>query len=77
MEKEYIVKVQTPMMGWHKEETDTPILIYNEDKTIVEEFPAPKGIKNMMGGELKQYFYAHSDAKKRIVLDRLAPWQEW
>jgi len=69
--KKFIVKVQLAIMG------DDDVLIYNEDKTVMEQFPRPRGLKTMMKGKIKQFFYAYTDKNKMLVLDRLAPWQDW
>lgn len=70
--KRYIVKVQLPLAGYMGD-----VLIYNEDQSILEQFPIPKGLKKMMNGEKKQFFYAHTDKNKMLVLDEIAPWQDW
>lgn len=76
--KHYIVKVQTPLMGWCKKEEETPLLIYDKNDEIVAEYPAPKGLKRVMGGSKKRYLYAHIDPKnKMITLDGLAPEQDF
>ena len=74
--KEFIVKVQTPLLGWGKRKHGVPVLIYNEDQSLVTEVPAPKGLKNIMGGECKQYFYATIE-NNNFVLGGVAPWQDW
>lgn len=74
--KQYVVKVQLPIMG-----DMSQILIYTQDRKIEQMFPAKgellKDLQGMMEGEPKAFFYAHTDENKFLVIDDPAPWQNW
>lgn len=73
----FIIKIQTPILGWSgRKDGQVVVLIYNEDKSITTEVRAPKGLKNAMGGEPKQYFYATVE-NNNVMLGGIAPWQDW
>lgn len=76
-----IVKVQRPIVS----NAGNPILVYNEDKSIMTQLPEPKWLKKQMGDNpLKGFFFFHLEVGtvngkrgKYIVLDKKAPWQDW
>jgi hypothetical protein len=76
-----IVKVQRAIQS----NCGSPVLIYNEDKSIMVQFPEPKWLKKQMGDDsLKAFFYFHLEKGKvdgkegqYIVLDEKAPYQSW
>lgn len=72
--KKFIVKIQRPIISNHEEDI---VLVYNKNKSIMQELPAPKHIKKFMNNEFKQYAWAWINKDKKIVLDKLAEWQEW
>lgn len=85
--KRFIVKVQLPVVSSDKE---VGVLVYNEDRSIMQELPvrSKKEVKElkmlMHEGEcgeiydgLKNYFYAHLDNSKGLILTGLAPMQDW
>jgi hypothetical protein len=72
-EGSFIVKVQVSL------DTNLPVqqvLVYNEDRSVLYQGDITPEIVQHMDGCFKAYFYAHIDGKL-IVLDRLAPVQEW
>ena len=71
--KQIIVKVQLPLMTTSKQAI---CLVYDEEKTFIDELPEPKGLRKWMRGEHKKFFYAHIQ-DRMIVLDKSAPWQSW
>ena len=71
MNKKKIVKVQVSINGNRK-----TVLVYDEDKTFVDEFPATKEIIKAVGREMKKFFYYHIDSGF-VILDGEAPWQNW
>lgn len=61
-------------MAW----TDDPeVLVYNEDRSIQQQFPFDDDIKDLLNGELKKYFYAHTGLDGYLHLDDEAPEQDW
>ncbi len=76
-----IVKVQLPLVG-------TPgaygyCMIYDKERGIMEELPIPKGLYRQMWlgqGKFhmgkKQFFYARIEGHQ-VVLEEVAPWQDW
>lgn len=68
-----IFKVQVSLFTDHDMQQ---VLIYNEDNTIMTEFPITKELKKEFKGEPKLFYYGHIEGNK-IVLDGPAPWQKW
>ena len=76
-----IVKVQRAIVCT----TGYPVLVYNEDRSIMMELPEIKGLKKEMGDNpLKAFFYFHLEKGevngrkgKYVVLDGKAPYQNW
>jgi hypothetical protein len=69
----FIVKVQRPLAS---SEADPPALVYNQDRTLIEFFPFDQALREAMGGDLKQYWWAYLQAGI-LYLERIAPEQEW
>ncbi len=75
-----IVKVQLPVVT---SEPSPMCLVYNEDRSVLNQFPVSAAVKNLLRGKLKSFWHAHliPDPKKKgaflVSLDRKAPWQEW
>ncbi|MDD4410856.1 MAG: hypothetical protein PHE32_04085 [Candidatus Shapirobacteria bacterium] len=76
-----IVKVQRAITS----NCGNPVLVYNEDKSIMTQFAEPKWLKKQMGADpLKAFFFFHLEKGKvdgkegnYIVLDGRAPYQNW
>ncbi len=68
-----IVKVQ---MSLFTTASCPQVLIYNEDRTVMWQGDAPKGLKKLMKGEPKKFFYA-TTKNKNIILGEEAEWQDW
>lgn len=74
MKKEpIIVKVQTSLFT---NNSKPMVLVYDEKQEIFYQGILPRDIKKKMNGEPKMFFYAHIK-NKRIILDDVAPWQDW
>ena len=76
----HIVKVQVPIVtNAHPPNA----LVYNEDRSVQDEFPIRPALIRSMRGELKAFFYARLVPNKKpkgtftIELQKPAPWQEW
>ena len=70
----FIVKIQTPLFG------GSEVLVYNEDKSVMEMFPNSLEIERAMAGEDKKFFYAKNvKVNEGFILDIIkeAPWQDW
>ena len=69
-----IVKVQ---LSIYSHPMNQRMLIYNKDKSLMYEGKATKEVKKLMGEKNKDFFVAHMNEKKEIVLDTLAKWRNW
>lgn len=69
----FIVKVQVPLAYSH----DAEVLVYNEDRSIQQQFPYSEDLAEIMGEEPKKYFYAHTGLDGYLHLDEEAPAQDW
>lgn len=67
-----IVKVQVPLAT----NTAPQALVYNEDRTVELFIPISNGLKAIMRGRPKVYFYAEV-RKKLLHINEEAPRQEW
>ena len=56
-------------------------LVYNEDRTVMEQFDAPKDLIRRVGNRMlhgpKRFFWAHIDERKILIIDENAPDQSW
>lgn len=66
----FIVKVQTPLAG------AALALVYNEDRSVQEQYPIDKGIKRMMRGRAKAFFWARLDGGT-LTIGQESEWQSW
>ena len=69
----FIVKVQRPLV------TSGPpneVFVYDRRRSVEAMLPAPRKLRQMMGEEFKQFWYAHMEGTV-LHLDGIAPWQEW
>ena len=67
-----IVKVQASIVGAPN------VLVYNRERTIMQQFPQTPEVMKAMNGDLKKFFYYHLDPEtKKLILDEEAPWQQW
>jgi hypothetical protein len=71
---QFIVKVQMPIASNHDE---PEVMVYNEDRSVMQQFPLSDDLREIMGEELKKYFYAHTGMDGFLHLDGEAPAQEW
>ena len=74
-----IVKLQVPLAT---NETAPLVLAYNEDRTVVEQFPLTRPILDMMDDgagrtRAKAYFEAYIDDDGRLVLGADVGEQDW
>ncbi len=70
----FIVKVQVSLFT----SGQVPMmLVYNEDQSYMQEFPADKEIVEEMNGEPKVFMWAHIGDDDILNLEDLAPWQSW
>jgi hypothetical protein len=53
--KPFIVKVQWPIGS---SEPDPPVLIYNEDRSLLKVMPTSEALRKAMNGRPKVYFWA-------------------
>lgn len=80
MKKSQIFKIQVPLFTSDQE---PKALVYNEDRSIINQFPITKGLMKLMRGELKQFWHCDliPDPKVKgafqIQMDRKAKWQDW
>jgi hypothetical protein len=70
-----IVKLQTNLNNVNGE-GGTTLLIYNQDRSVLQQFEVDQGIKDLMNGRIKAYFEA------RVIHDSIeilgpAPDQDW
>lgn len=72
--KQKIVKVQ---LSLYTSASRPQMLVYDEDREWEWEGEAGTDVLNLMDGQPKEYFYAHRDKEGRIVIDGLAPQQDW
>jgi len=78
--KRIIVKVQTPVVT---SEPHPMALVYNEDRSIFDQFPITAQLLKILKGELKSYWFADlvPDPQKpkafQVSIVKKAPWQEW
>lgn len=80
---EGIVKVQVSLFA---SDGRSMLMIYNEDRSLMQEFQSKKEFTEKLVKEIKKggdpegnkgYFYYHCGKDKFIVLEKLAPWQDW
>lgn len=69
---EFVVKVQLPI-----EPPDGDVLIYDEPRDVLLQFPLDDEIRSVMHGELKAYFVARVKPDGLLELLREAPAQSW
>ncbi len=72
-----IVKVQLPLMSNSKE---AMALVYDEGKKFQCFVAVTQDIIDVMGGNPKAFFHAHTEGEgkdKIVILDKIAPWQKW
>ena len=69
---QFIVKVQVPM----DTNMEPLALVYNKDRSLEWMLPIEDDLRKAMDGGYKQYWFAHLEDKV-IILDRVAPWQDW
>lgn len=74
LNKKFVVKVQISIMT---SEEMPQILIYNDDRTVEYMGDASQDMIEIMGGEVKKFYYAHLDERHQINIDGPAPYQEW
>ncbi len=78
--RDFIVKVQIPLVT---SEPNPMCLVYNEDRSVMDQFPISRSLRSLLRGQLKSFWHAHliPDPKKKgaflVSIDRRAPWQEW
>lgn len=70
----FIVKVQASLFA---SDGSSTILVYNKDRSVMQEFPANKALIDDIGGEMKAFYYAHKTKDGYLALDEKAPWQKW
>jgi len=71
--KRFIVKVQRSL---YASANAAQCLIYNEDRSLLVQFPLDPELRRAMGKEHKQFWYAYRRGTE-LHLDGLAPEQEW
>ncbi len=71
--KQFIVKVQLPIAS---NEDDAPLLIYNEDRSIMETFAMTDEMHEVFT-ELKSFHYVQHRKDGKLVFCGEAPWQDW
>lgn len=65
-----IVKIQIAF-------NDDSVLIYDEShEKVFEQIGLSNYFKDMMGDDMKKFFYAEIEGEKLYILEE-APWQEW
>lgn len=74
MNTELIVKVQ---LSINSSDYERYMLVYNEDRTIEYEKPVTDKEIKALGNKPKSFWYASHRKDGVIVLQGLAPWQEW
>lgn len=75
----YVVKVQLPLFASPGGMND--VLVYNEDRTVSQVFRLSDRdvgeLREIMGGEPRGYFHAHTGDTQMLELDSAAPEQDW
>lgn len=71
---QFIVKVQLPLSS---NVDNPPALVYNKERTLMQQFPVTKDLKQLMGGQDKRYFHAALNEKKELVLGKPTKHQPW
>lgn len=66
-----IVKVQVPLFP-----KGAPALVYNKDRSVMQQCPVDASLKKLMRGRAKAYFAANIEGGK-IRLIRQTPDQDW
>ena len=71
---QFIVKVQLPLSSNH---ADPEALVYNKERTLVQQFPVTKDLRQLMGGQDKRYFHAALNDRQELVLGKPTKQQPW
>lgn len=69
-----IVKLQWPITTTREKPT---ILVYNQDRTVFQEFEIDQMLKNLFNGRLKIYCKAKINKRQELVLGRIVKDQDW
>jgi len=72
--EKFIVKVQLPLSF---SGTRPMCLIYNENRSLQQQFAVDRPIKSIMGKSAKRYFYAEHMPNGELHIGDQAPDQEW
>jgi len=72
--KRFIVKVQISLST---SESTPQALIYDEKRSIYQQFEAFSKLQRKVGAQMKRFFWAHIGKNKMLHLDSYAPEQEW
>ena len=70
---QFIVKVQVPLASNHPE---PEALIYNQDRSLMQQFPMSKALRQLMKGYDKRYFHAGFD-KGTLTIGKPTKAQDW
>jgi len=78
--KRIIVKVQTPIVT---SEPHPMVLVYDQGKSVFDQFPLTAQLLKILKGEPKTFWYAdlipdpQKDGAFKVSIVKRAPWQEW